>query len=117
MHVDGVVIGRAAELALLGRGRIAQRHAQATPDAQVRPDRAHHATVAIRLLDDASGHRAGGLTDRTRKRAEATVGIDNRYRLGRLLTRAAHHLGPHCEVIISDGRAGSERSEIYNLLS
>ena len=56
-HVDGVVVGRAAELALLRRGRIAERDAQAAADAEVGAHRAHHPAVAIGLFDDAAGNR------------------------------------------------------------
>ena len=87
MHVDGVVVRRAAELALLRRGGVAERHAEAAADAEVRANRADHPAVAVGLFDDAAGNGAGRLADRARKRAEAAIGIDDRYRLGRLLAR------------------------------
>src|SRR4051812_7484688 len=94
-HVDGVVVGRAAELALLRGGRVAERHAQAAANAQISADGAHHPAVAIGLLDDATGHRAGGLTNRTGERPKTAVRIDDRNRLRSFLARPAHHLGPH----------------------
>src|SRR5262249_10486191 len=94
-HVDGVVVWRAAEFALLRGGGVAEGDAQAASDAEISADRAHHPTVAIRLLYDATGYRACGLTDRTRERAEAAIGVDDRYRLRSLLPRPRHHLGPH----------------------
>src|SRR5213596_768590 len=61
-HVDGVVVRRAAEFALLRGGRVPERHAQAAADAEIRANGADHPAVAIRFLDDAAGHRAGRLT-------------------------------------------------------
>ena len=70
-HVDGVVVGRAPELALLRRGRISERDTQSAADAQVGANGAHHPAVAIGFFDNAAGNRAGGLTDRAGERAEA----------------------------------------------
>src|SRR5947207_9035316 len=80
-HVDRVVVGRAAELALLRSGRVAERHAQAAADAEIGAHGADHPSVAIGFLDNASRHRAGRLADRARKRAETAVRIDDRNRL------------------------------------
>jgi len=94
-HVDRVVIGRASEFALLWRGRIAQRHAQAAADAEVGANGTDHPAVDVGFLDDAAGNRAGRLANRARKRTETAIGVDDRDRLRGLLARPAHHLGPH----------------------
>src|SRR5579871_6629042 len=94
-HVDRVVIRRAAKLSLLRRGRVAERHAQTAADTEVGAHSADEPPVTIGLLDDTARHGARRLTDRARKRAEATVGIDDSNRLRGLLPRPGHHLGPH----------------------
>src|SRR5688572_21492941 len=75
-HVDGVVVGRAAELANLRRGRIAERDAQSAPDAEVSTHGANHTAVPILLLDDATGDGTGSLANRAGERAEAPIGVD-----------------------------------------
>src|SRR6187399_2792683 len=52
-HVDRVVVSRASEFALLWRGRIAQRHAQAAADAEVGANGTDHPAVDVGFLDDA----------------------------------------------------------------
>src|SRR5262249_16104717 len=52
-HVDGGLVGRAAEFSLLRRGGIAQRDAQAAANTQVGPNGTHHPAVTVGLLDDA----------------------------------------------------------------
>src|SRR5687768_8701188 len=94
-HVDGIVVGRAAELANLRGGRVAERDTQSAANAEVGPDGADHAAIPILLFDDAAGDGTGDLTDRARKRAEAAIRVDYRYRLRGLLARPSHHLGPH----------------------
>src|SRR5258707_3569508 len=94
-HVDRVVVRRAAELALLRRGGVAERDAQSAADAQVRAHCAHHPAVAIGLLDDTTGHGTRRLADRAGERTEAAIGVDDRNRLRGLLARPGHHLGPH----------------------
>src|SRR5262249_53158905 len=86
----------AAEFTLLGRRGVAKRDAEAATDAEIGAYRAHHSSVLIGYFDDASGNRAGGLTDRTGERTKAAVWVDHRNRPGRLLARPGHLLGPHC---------------------
>jgi len=94
-HVDRVVVGRAAELALLRRRRIAERHAQTAADAEIGANGAHHPAVAIGFFDDAAGNGTRRLANRARKRTETEIGVDDRDRLRGLLARPGHHLGPH----------------------
>src|SRR6185436_2535498 len=100
VHVDRVVVGRAAELALLRRRWVAHRHAQPAADAEVGAHRAHHPPITIGFFDDAAGDRAGGLANGARKRAETAVRVDDRDRLRGLLAGPRHHFGPHVTVII-----------------
>src|SRR6185369_5474268 len=95
VHVDRVVVGWTAELALLWCRRVPERHTQTAADAQIRANRANHASVPIRFFDNAAGHRARRLTDRARERAETAIRIDHSDRFGRLLARPTHHLRPH----------------------
>src|SRR5437763_936872 len=95
VHVDRIVIGRAAELALLGRRGIPERHAQTAADTEIHANRTHHPAVTVRFFDDAPGNGTGGLTDRARERPEAAIGIDHSDRLRGLLAGPRHHLGPH----------------------
>src|SRR5262249_39959913 len=87
-----VVVRRATEFALLRSRRIAERHTKAASDAEIRPDCAHHPTVAIGLLNDTTGHRAGCLTNRTSKRTKTPIGIDHCNRLEGLRAKVGHYL-------------------------
>jgi len=78
VHVDGVVIGGAAEFALLGGGGIAERHAQAAADTEIDANRAHHPAITIGFLDDAAGDGTRRLTNRARKRTETKIWVDDR---------------------------------------
>jgi len=97
IHIDRVVVGRAAELALLRCGGIAERHAESAADAEIGANRADHPAITIGFLDDAAGDGARRLTNRTGKRAEAGVRIDDRDGLRSLLARPRHHLCPHVD--------------------
>jgi len=85
-HVDGVVVGRAAELALLRRGLVAERSRTGRSRMQRSARTAqHHAAVAIGVLPQCNRDRAGCLANRARERAKTAVGIDDRNRLRGLL--------------------------------
>jgi len=117
VHIDRVVVGRAAELALLWGGGIAERHAQAAADTQIDANRTHHPAIAIGFLDNAAGDGTRRLANRTRKGPKTGIRIDDRDRLRGLLARPRHHFGPHYEELYRkaggpDGRP-PERDKPY----
>src|SRR4029077_18753895 len=63
-----------------------------------------------RSFSDVVRDGAGRLTDRTRERAEAAIGIDDSNRLRGLLARPGHHLGPHVERLYRGAGLGARGS-------
>src|SRR2546425_4001003 len=107
VHVDGIVIRGASELALLRRRGVAERDAEAAADAQVGANGTDHPLIPIGDFDDTAGYRAGGLANRAGKCAKTTIRVDHGNRPWRLLPRPGHHLGPHGSDYKAFGQNGS----------
>ena len=60
-HIDGIVVGWAAEITRLRRRRVSQCDAEAAADALIDEDCTHPAAVLILFFNDAVFDRAGRL--------------------------------------------------------